>query len=262
MIKSTNVSKLRNGEFVAFISNVITIIQKYIGTTIGIAELFRILSELFEPMRGSYKMERGSKITSDLVEKDQKRDTWFQGIRLILIQFATTHPNENMQAKAKDVLDVIEQHGADLHRKSYQEQTAGLNSIQSTIDQSPELLDTLKRLNLMVYYDAMNEMNRAFDQAYLERNTEYAKLPKDKIFELRGEIEDHFTELGQRINAHIILEEDPTAYKAMADELNALVNSYQDLSDRRSSKGNEEEPDSGLDADLDADLEEIEESEG
>ena len=167
-----------------------------------------------------------------------------------------------MQAKAKEVLDVIEQHGTDLHRKSYQEQTAGLNSIRSTIDQNPELAETLIALNLMVYYDAMNEMNRAFDEAYLERNTEYAKLPKEKIFELRGQIEEHFTDLAQRINAHIILEEDPTDYKAMADELNTLVNSYQDLSDRRSSKGNEEEPDTGLDADLDADLEEIEESEG
>lgn len=246
MISTTNLHDLRNGELIAFLANLFGILDKTDQESSGLKGVVDKLRSLFNTLKELYKLERGSRITRSLIELDQLRDALFVALRMILGQHAKVHPDENLRPAAKALLEELEKYGPDLYRKSYQEQTTDMRSICETIDSKQNLLDGFAALSLDMYYTGMKTANEDFDQAYLERNGEYAQIPKEKMTELRTETEAVFANLAKRINAHMVLADDPAVYEAMAKEIDMLVTTYQDAAARRRT---EEKPNEELDED-------------
>ena len=251
MIQSSNISKLRSGEAISFFDNLKSILSTFNLDQLQLSSASEELLSSINALTELYKNERGSKITRTLVLLDQKRDNLFMAIRLILEQHIKAHPQESLRPKAEDILNTFNKFGADLYRKNYQEETAGLKGIIKTMEANFELLENIRLLNLTGYYEALRLANQEFDQAYLERNSAYANLPKEKMQEERNKAEKTFDALVLKINAHLVLSKDPSAYEPLADQINSLVNTYQDVVNRRGSSN-------GMIEELDADFSEVE----
>ncbi len=254
MISSSNLHLLRNGEIIAFFSNVLSIFTELDIEKLRLKPQLGGLNASFNILKAQYKAERGNKITRTIVNLDRARDLLFVATRNILLQHAQAHPDERLRPKAQALLEVIEKHGADLYKKSYQEQTVGMKDITDHIDKNIGLISMIKDFNLQHYYHALKEANKTFNEKYLERNKAYADQPKDGLKDLRIDGEDKFDKLVQRINAHIILADDPSAYQELADKIDRLVATYQKAVSRRLPKG-------GTDSDekLDQDFHEVNE---
>ncbi|UOB17065.1 DUF6261 family protein [Abyssalbus ytuae] len=250
MIISSNLHELRNGEFMAFISNTLDILNKADLTATGLQEQVMELSSVYSILKEHYKMERSSRITRSLVLLDEARDRYFVSLRGLLQFHTQGHPDETLRQQANLLLKALENHGSDLHRKNYQEQTAGTYSIINIIEQSEELTATIKALYLEEYFEGMKTSNAEFDESYLERNSEYAAIPKEKLAELREQGEKLFEKIVLYINANLVLAEDTTPFETLASEIDTLVKTYQENARRR--HGN------SIDEDLNEDYDELE----
>ncbi|MEM9339527.1 MAG: DUF6261 family protein [Bacteroidota bacterium] len=248
MISSSNLHQFRNGEIIAFFSNVLSIFSEMDINKLGLKPQISGLATSFDVLKTQYKAERGSKITRTIVNLDRARDLLFVATRNILIQHAQAHPVEKLRPKAHALLEVIEKHGADLYKKSYQEQTVGMNDITKKIDQNISLISMIKDFHLHDYYEALKEANKTFNDKYLERNKTYSAQPNDSLKDLRIDGEDKFDKLVQRINAHIVLADDASDYQRLADQIDRLVETYQEAVNRRLSK-DEKVSDEELDQD-------------
>lgn len=237
MIKSSNLIQLRNGEVMNFFSNALTVLNEADLETTGLKDEVTLLSAVYDTLRMHYKLERGSRITRSLVELDGARDTFFISLKGLLTFHAQGHPDPAKQAQAELLLKTLESHGTNLHRKNYQEETAGLLSIINTISQNTELTAAVAALNLEGYIEALKTTNTEFDEAYLERNSEYASIPKEKLAELREQAEDSFEKIVLRINANLLLADDPAPFESLASQLDTLVQNYQDVVTRRRQGG-------------------------
>lgn len=251
MITSSNIHSLRSGEAVAFFDNIHSILSTFDLAALQLDAYTAPLLDSYEEMKGLYKNERGSKITRELIELDKKRDTFFTALRNILLEHKRGHPSEEAQGQADDLHDILTRFGDNLHRKNYQEQTAGIDSITKTIDANAKALNDLNTLHLTVYYEAMKAANTLFNDTYLLRNSEYATVPKEKLTEVRDRTEEAFNTLVRKINAYLELSDEPVPYQALAGKIDALVETYQQVAERRSSiKSKAEETDEVTDADF------------
>ena len=251
MIETSSIKSLRNGEIIAFFDNLISIVEKADMDALKLSGFWNDLESQIDTVKELYKEERGSKITQSLVNLDKARDLLLIALRNILEQHAIAHPQEQNRPKAQQLLDTVNRYGSDLYRKSYQEQTAGMTSIAEIIDASEEMTQSLKDLHLTEYYTAMKSANEDFDSAYLERNSEYAQSPKEKLREERTQAESLFFTLSKKINAYLELAEDAQPYAHLTNEIAALVGTYDQVASRRKigvSTG-EEVDDGPLDAD-------------
>lgn len=252
MVTSSNINKLRNGEIVAFFDNLESILAEADLETLKLASFTVPVSAGYAEIKKLYKEERGSKITRELIEWDQKRDQYFVALRNILYQHMQDHPVAEKRKKAGLVHDILTKFGQELHSKSYQEQTAGLGSIIETVDADTEATEALASLYLTVYYEAVKEANSHFDEAYLSRNKEYAESPKEKFKEVRDRTEKAFHRLATKINAFVELAEDPAPYVQLGDKVSSLVETYQQTVERRLSLNGVEDEEA-----LNADFREI-----
>lgn len=253
MISKTDLQDLRNGEAIKFFSNLNAILVGYALTQLS--TLQAQLKAAYDQLIIAYKLERGSKVTTSLITLDKLRDTYFIALRIILGQHASSHPQEDMRPKAAKLLEVVTRHGITLHRKNYQEQTAGMDDICRIIDEDSELVTIIDELHLTDYYVAMKTTNQEFDAKYLERNSEYASMPDESLTSLRDQAEESFRELVKHLNAHLVLAEDPAPFQELAAELNTLLESYYEVVERRKSGGGAPAGDTDEEA-LDADFEE------
>ncbi|MDX2304840.1 MAG: DUF6261 family protein [Microscillaceae bacterium] len=241
MIESSNISKLRSGEAVSFFDNLKSILAKADLNQLQLSTIVRELLSHVNALTPLYKSERGNKITRSLAVLDQQRDNLFMAIRSLLDVHMRAHPQESLRPRAEELLENFSRYGVDLYRKSYQEETAGLKAIMETIDAQAELLEGIRQLALTDYYEALKQTNLEFDKTYLERNSAYAVIPKEKMQEERYKAEQLLNSLTQKINAYLVLSENPAPYQSLAGEINALVSTYQDSANRRASKSSPSE---------------------
>jgi hypothetical protein len=135
------------------------------------------------------------------------------------------------------LLKIFEKHGTGLGRQSYHQQTANLEDIFSDIRQKG-LEGDITAWHVNVYYNTLLQSNKKFDELFLERNKEYAQLPKEKMADLREQAESALINLFEHINALITIN-GTAEYQPLTDELNALINSYETNIERRHRSGNE-----------------------
>lgn len=233
MIKSSNLNKLRNGEIMNFFSNALTVLNETDLEATGLQDEVTELSSVYDTLSKHYKMERGSRITRSLVDLDGARDQYFISLKGLLIHHAQGHPDPAKRAQAALLLKTVESHGANLHRKNYQEETAGIHSIINTVNQDAALTAAVQALHLDAYTEALQATNTEFDQAYLARNNEYASIPKEKLAELWDQGEEWFEKIVMRINASLLLAEETAPFEALASQIDTLVQNYQDVVTRR-----------------------------
>ncbi len=250
MLAIPNISKYRNGEFVKYIANIITIGGNHDLATLNLAEKHSALEPLYTKLTAVFKQDRGSDLTREIIELDKTRDSDYNGIRGVVGSYASHHHDEATKNLAAALLKVLESHGSNLARLSYQEQTAATEDIVNKVEQNHA--DALSTLNLTGWFNHMKTTNQQFNTTFLARNKEYAEAPQEKLAELRDETTAALQEFIKFTNAYATIN-DTGAYDALINEVNALTHSYDLVVSRRlgSSTATTTEEEESLDADFD-----------
>lgn len=239
MIQTIFLRSLRNSEFIRFNKDVLSICNNNNPTALGIAVQVTALQNATAPLDDLFVKERGNLITPELEALDARRDAALTGIRT----FAESQTYHYEPAKAdagKQVLAAFDKYGRNLPRLNYIAETEVIGSLADDFSSDNGLKAAAITLNLQDWVKELSSANTLFNTRYLARNTNYAAQPGGSLQEQREATTNTYRALADHITAHVTLTPSD-AYPKLINEINTLIDQYNQLISNRAGGGEEEQ---------------------
>lgn len=224
-------TRYRNGEYLQYIKDVLELVNKQDVATLLLTAQTEALTTTIVSIDDAFQQNLGSALTQEIIELDEQRDKAFVGIKL-MIKAYSYHYSEVINTNAALVNTVVESYGADVTRKSYQEETAILNSLINELETKEELAAAITALSLTDWLAQLKNTNESFAAKYVERVGETAANPLINIALLREVTTTAYKTLVSHIEAHGTLNPNE-AYTTMLDEISVLAKQYNLVVDNR-----------------------------
>ncbi|MFZ4548865.1 MAG: DUF6261 family protein, partial [Bacteroidales bacterium] len=178
-----------------------------------------------------------SMLTDDIAEADDLRDNTFIGL-CDAIKSAGRHFRPEVQQAASRLQVIIGNH-SNLIRKSYDEETAAINSLIN--DFNTVGAADVAIIGLTDWVNELQANNNAFDDLKKGRYTEEAGKTQLQMKEVRLQLDEAYHAIVNRINALIVVNGE-TAYSNFVNELNQRVESYSKLVAQRRGRNSKNPP--------------------
>ena len=164
---------------------------------------------------------RKSAVTDDIAQADTLRDTTFRGFS-DAVKSAVNHfdPTKKMAATRTQV---VLGHYGNLVTKSYNEETAALNSLLSDLNTSSAA--DIATLGLTDWVAELQANNDAFVDLMNTRYTEESGKTMLQMKQVRTQLDASYRAITERINALVLINGE-AAYANFVNELNQRIESY------------------------------------
>lgn len=224
----------RNGEFLQFTKNVLSIVNKFDLATLKLTERVSTLTGATNELDNVFKPLQGEELTEELKTLDTRRDKALMGIKQYLVS-QTYREEENIVSAAEALLNNYVSHDDRIDKLPYQQETAIVNTMLDDWETKPVLSAAVNTLTLTDWVSLLKTLNGTFDTTYVER----AKTSPEpaKIFEKREAIRDAYYELTEDIEAYARISDNKETYETIIQELNGLIDDYNTAANNRL-KGN------------------------
>jgi hypothetical protein len=233
-------NRLRNEEWFNFFTEFKTFVEQFTARNLNIEALFVVFLTLYQQADETIEKILKSAFTSIMVYLDSVRDSTFRGLDEAVKSAA--HHYEPDRREAAAILKPLFSHYGNLAARPYNEETSAIyNFIQEL--RSSKYADAIARLDLNRWVDELERNNQEFENTVLERNQEIAMKTDLKMLDIRRQTDKCYLDIIQRIEAQILLQGD-AAFSVFVKTLNANIERYSILINRRSGKKNE--PDNEL----------------
>lgn len=234
MIKSVQLNQFRNSEFIQFISNFLEVLEEKDLPALNLQSHTDSLKSLHSSMVALYQPDRGSDITKQIQQEDERRDAAISGIQM-LIEAYTNH-FDAVKRKAAESLDTsLKKYGNRIGKQNYQAETAIINSILDEWQNQANLLQAQSILGINDWVLDLADANTKVNTNYLLRAKEDAESPDIKIADLRKKIISAYRDLGKRIEAFATIS-DEEAYIIIMKQSNSIIEKYNAMLAARSAK--------------------------
>lgn len=231
-MNSPYLNRYRNGEYLQYMKDILQLVNLQDVDALALTNPTNELTTIVNRIDSLYQQVQGSSLTQEIIALDTRRDKAITGIRTLVSAYAN-HFNEATISAANALLATINTYGTDIARKSYQEQTAILDSISKDFETEPELIQAISLLDIATWVAELKNANTEFSAKYIERVGETAASPENNVEELRVEATLAYRKLVLHIEAHATLSENE-AYSTLLNEINVLAKQYNLVVDNRS----------------------------
>ncbi|MDR1865708.1 MAG: DUF6261 family protein [Bacteroidales bacterium] len=235
-IKKIKLSSLRNKEWFSFFTEFKSHVEDENAGTLNIGELFAVFLSLYADANTSMEKIRKSGITDAMVECDRRRDRAFRGFANAVLS-AQTHYEEPMRAAALH-LDILLDHYGNLAQKPINEETAGVAKFVQELH--GEYAPDVATLNLQGWITELENANNHFAALVKERTNEAAGKTELKLMEVRKKTDSCYFSMVSRIEATMLLNGND-ALGVFVKKINITIDRYNNLLNRRSGQGKQEE---------------------
>lgn len=232
MLKTIYYRKLRIGEFIQFIKQLLKFCQEKNPELLGVDKQVKTLEQRWNELEQLFKKDAGSELTITLEKQDERRDKAISGLRLFF-ESITYHFDTVKRKAGQMLLNVIEKYGKGIAKKGYQEESAILSGIVKDWDNDPANMEALRLLNVEDWKNELQGANDSFDEVYRQRTSELTNIPEASATELREPVMDAFREFAKHLSAHATLTEDAKAHEDLAALLNKHIEQYNQIVRRR-----------------------------
>lgn len=185
---------------------------------------------------GTLNVIRKNPLTADISEADDWRDSLGTGL-IYTVRGTTYHFAPARREAAKRVLVVVENYG-NINRKSYDEQTAAINSMVK--DLQTDYADDIAALGLEKWVTELAAANKAFEELMQKRYEAEAGKPQYTMKTAREEVDDAYRAITERIGALIIVNGEE-AYAGFVNDLNERIERYNNAVSRRYGRNEKED---------------------
>lgn len=238
MLKTALLEKYRNGDFIQYINNVLTIITEEKATALNITEQRTLLQTSINELNNIWTPNKGSELTAQLVTLDKLRDSLFSGLKMTVDVWSKHHYDESKKELALLVSNSINSHGKDIIALRYQQETAVLNAILN--DLLNEIPAAVLGLGLMPWVVELQLANKEFDALYVNRAIEISGTEKGIVDTKRTLVTGNFKTLKQVFEARKVIaqieESDVLAdFNTLSNEWSTLTQQYNDAITRATS---------------------------
>jgi hypothetical protein len=248
MIQSIEINKLRNSEYIQFKTQFLNILTTHNPTDLLVKPAYDVLVSQIATIENSFKLKQGSAKTNAIKAADIKRDECITGMYYYLLGLST-HFNETKRANAKVLLDVLAVYGSGIASQNFNAETATIRSLVNDL-KLPENVAITTALGIADWVTEMETQNNNFDTLFLERNKESSSDLSQSIETLRVGANKAYIDLKDRLNSHYIISDKAIKYVNCINELNALIDYYNNLLKNRSFKNETDEGDTNDNAEI------------
>lgn len=233
MITALHLPILRNAEYLQFLKDFVTIVQRNNPQTLNVEAKYTALLNRINELDSLFMRLLANENTQVLVDLDTKRDNAITGITYIAMGYSK-HSEPTLQSAAQKILDNLSTYGSGIARLNYQAETATLTNIINDWENKPELTAALTTLNLTDWKNELKTVNTQFNDTYINRTQEYGNTSPETLKQKREVTNTDYYALRDRINAlHTLVETLPSPYDTVINQLNALIEQYNSLINNR-----------------------------
>ncbi|MDR1561693.1 MAG: DUF6261 family protein [Dysgonamonadaceae bacterium] len=165
-----------------------------------------------------------SDYTEMLAEADKRVDRDIAGITAI-VEAGLLHFDPRYVEAAKKISNRLKSFKGEIEKKPYEEESAAVKILLA--DMKNHYMEQIAILNLGIWLDDLMASQANFENLFIQRNTEWANRPKEKLREVRKEVDAKYHNIVERIDAYGIMNGYATT-GAFVDELNREVKYFND----------------------------------
>jgi hypothetical protein len=228
MTNKISVNRLRNGEFLQFHNNVISIITDNNPDALLVTAQFNPLKNATAEAEALFNKERGSSFTEELTLLDERRDKAINGI-FFFLEAHQNHFDAAINSNTRVLKTNLDAHGTGIARENYQVETTIIKKVVTDWATKPELAAAVAALGLTNWLAELDTANKAFDAKFLERNKHQGATASDKLKEKRVEVVAAYEKLVRRINSQFDINEGAEPFGKTVRELNVLIEKFNRL---------------------------------
>lgn len=236
-----NLPSLRNPEFYQFISDVLGIVKANGPAALKVPEQHQELTRIFKDMTTLFKIKKGFITTEELEALDARRDRAITGLAALMHAYSY-HYDDTTRANADTLSDNLKLYGnGGIARENYVSETAIISNLVNDWKTKPALKEAVAALKLEGWLTELDDGNKAFNAAFLLRNSEKGAASPEKLREKRIEAVKAWYELRDHIAAHALLKKRAEPFGKTVKELEALVSQFAQLIKNRKGKNGSEQ---------------------
>ncbi|WP_421920288.1 DUF6261 family protein [Marinifilum sp.] len=231
-IFSVDLQLLHNLEFYSFVENILNSLNEVNQELDFRKETAQIRKGLAQ-FDMIFEKKKLIAYTQKVNELDKKRCASFTGL-LQCVRGYTKHFKKDVREAAQVILESIESMGSKIVYLNYQVKSATFSSLCSSWQDIPEFAEAFETLAMSDWIKHLNEDNKAFEAAYLERLSAQASAPKAKLIDLRAELIKQYRVSVKKLEAYCLLEKDGAM--ELCNRFNKLIAAYNKEIVRRKNK--------------------------
>lgn len=216
-----NLGNYRNEEHFQFQTEFKDLVLHYTPETLNIEAAWAVFLPLYNKESAVLDLLQKSSLTVRIADADHYRDRIDSGL-FDTVKGATNHFNPAVK-EAADRIQVILDRFGNINRKSYDEQTAAINSLITDLNNG--YADDVATLGIGDWLAELQAANNAFVELMKERYSEEADKPDYNMKTARAETDPAYRTIINRINALIIVNGEET-YKGFVKDLNQRIDKY------------------------------------
>ena len=244
MIFSIEINHLRYGEFIRFGTNLADLIEQNDPAALNVIVQHNDFKNSINEMRALYVQARSNPITKELLQLDDSRDNSVYGITGVIGGYLY-HYDEAISGAARLLADNLKLYGSGIAKLNYQMETTQVEEIISDWETQPQLLAALTLLGLVEWKNLLKATNQEFDQKYLQRTQQYGAASPVTLKEKSEEAMRAYYELRKFIEAYATINNNSPVYQKAINEINALIEQFNQLLVNRQGNGTEENTEEG-----------------
>jgi hypothetical protein len=213
---------VRNSEHYNYHVNVLKTITPIIAKNYNMEDHRFDYEKLFRKEDEAFTRNRAFEETKDIQAADQKRDELFFFIKRF-IENMKYNPDPQLKMAGINLDETLEPY-RNAHRKSFQENTVLIDSFIKEMEDNEQCFKSLEHLDLIKPLELLKVANESFRSLYNERSKKrYQRNMKDKLKQLRPQVDQAFFEVVKFINAVYLVSCEITKEKQVIDELGGII---------------------------------------
>jgi hypothetical protein len=228
--------RFTNEEHFQFQTEFKGLVEKYTPETLNIDAAWAVYVPAYNKEDGTLNVIRKNPLTSDISEADDWRDSLGTGL-IYTVRGATYHYAPAKREAAGRVQIVVENYG-NINRKSYDEQTAAINSMVK--DLQTDYADDIATLGLEKWVTELAAANKNFEDLMQKRYETEAEKPQYTMKTAREEVDEAYRAITERIGALIIVNGEE-AYAGFVNDLNERIERFNNAVSRRYGRNEKED---------------------
>ena len=217
------VQGLWNSEYPLVINRIIDIVGAHRPHEIYLGQSYNRLAAFRTELAKIEVQERADRESALLSELDQRRDTLFNVIHTTAKTLQRT-PIAEISNHAHRLVTLFKKHGSDMPTTNYTAQTKRMYDMAADFTAQPDVMASLEALSLRPLFEQMVEINRAFDEKFMQRNQRQAATERVDARNIRLECDKALTLLWNAIE-FCMMEYGEENYLPMVHTINRL-NAY------------------------------------